>query len=72
MNEVSPDAIYPSYWADYLTKVAAVTLLSVDYIWHKLPYARGLQYAMVWMYRQGHTCASLTTSEKTTQLDKPL
>lgn len=50
------ECIYPSYWADYLAKVAEMTRLPIDYIWTKLSYARGLQFVTVWTYRQGLKC----------------
>ncbi len=73
MNEqVDDDLIYPSYWADYLSKVAEVTLLPVfPFIWHRLSYARGLQFIMVWNRRNGYECIPAASVVKR-QLDQLL
>lgn len=65
--------IFPSYWAGYLSKVAEVTLLPIDYIWHKLPYAQGLQYMMEWYYRHEMVCKSIGAKiAGTVNLSQPL
>jgi hypothetical protein len=64
--------IYPSYWADFLSKVAEVTLLPVTHIWHRMSYACALQYVMVWNYRQGSFCVPFSRSKKKFQLSQPL
>lgn len=53
---------FPSYWASYLSKVAEVTLMPVDKIWHHLSYARGLQYVMVWCYKHDFLCKPLDSA----------
>ena len=72
MNEYEGDFIFPSYWADYLAKVAEITLLPVTYVWHNLSLAQGRQYVMVWYYRQGFRCRHPSQSLPVTRMDEPL
>ncbi len=52
------DSLYPSRWAGYLAKVSEITHMpAFPDVWHRLSYARGLQFEMIWYYQHGFRCA---------------
>lgn len=72
IEETDEESLYPSKWASYLAKVSEITHMpAFPDVWHRLSYHRGLQFEMVWYYRNMFNCVPLSEGVGT-RLNQPL